>query len=133
MDVPEESQGSPKGVRSMAIVPFEQRNSSNLKALIEQGGDPMVDTIGYIQARQLVLIGGGHNEADIDRVARGSSAAKHAGRLGVQLDKQGKKLIVYVHSNQKTERGELEEAVERAVEGIPAMQNWEVKLPFIWL
>lgn len=81
---------------------YDDRNTQNLNALGDYG------KISFIQARQLVLIGDGHEFADVKRV--GDASAMMSGDMVKKLRGSTSDFIV---DHLESDRAEFEDAIHR--------------------
>lgn len=121
----------------MATIDFQLRNSQNLQALIDyvrQTSSP--NTIDYFQAGKMVLLGKGHNPADVKRINDVVGDWKFNGKLSVNVVQTGQgkksqnKLAVQVTPGPQSRKGsmrELEDAVQAAAKGTSA-RDWPMEI-----
>jgi hypothetical protein len=106
---------------------FETLNKQNLVALIDYVKEHKAtknNTIKYIAAMRLILIGKGHSSSDRDRI---NPENHYEGTLHLTIDTKKKKSVIFlvenykVNGDEKTQyKGgmrELEGAIEDALEG----------------
>ncbi len=106
---------------------YRDWNSKNMQALLDflsQNPNSQANTIGYIQASWMVLLGKGHDQADVARVEAASGDWKHKGALIVRIG-QGR-LIVRIAPDRKGSMGELETAIKAAVDGTTRFKGWPI-------
>ncbi len=125
----------------MAVVHYEMRNRDNMQSLLDyiRGGSAAHNSIEYLQAGKVVLLGKGHDPIDVQRVKDATGSGTYSGKLKLYTNKIKKvfqptehKLVVYIFPDdgRKGAMAELESAIQEAtvgtfVEGWPIEYQWE--------
>ena len=118
----------------MAVDNVQSRNSRNLQTLVaemlQKGSNGK--TIAYQQARQLVLLGSGHSQADEDRITNAVGDWIFAGDISVQMYPDANKFkMKLIPKTRVSGMNELETAVRNAVQGMAIPSRlWQVE--FDW-